>query len=203
VVTFISEFATDVFTAGDSLCGIGLDMFLGQSFAGYNPDIFPAFIRRQFEPAYIPVRLAKALSQNRLEETPTDRKLLNLMVYNGKLLYLTKLLQPTAHDSTIMGYTLEQIEGCYANEQEVWAKILEKNLLFSADYATFRKLVEPGPNAPIVFQEAPGEVGNWIGWQIVKAYMKRNPNTSPQDLIKMKDAQKLLEKAKYKPRSKS
>ena len=32
VVAMVSEFATDAFTAGDSLCGIGLDMFLGENY---------------------------------------------------------------------------------------------------------------------------------------------------------------------------
>jgi hypothetical protein len=99
-----------------------------------------------------------------------------------------------------MGYTQVQMEGCFANEKEVWARILDQNLLYSADYTKIRKLIEPSPNAPAVFQEAPGEIGNWVGWQIIKAYKKRNPNTSIQDILNFKDAQKFLEQSKYKPK---
>lgn len=201
VVTMVSEFATDVFTAGDSLCGIGLDMFLGENYPAYfaNPNTEPAYIRRQFRQEYIPVRLAKAIAQNILDAPPGER-LLDQMLQNGKMLYIVDGLLPDVPDSLKMGYTREQMEGCYANEQGVWARLLEQNLLYSTDAKKLRKLVSPSPNAPVVFQEAPGEIGNWIGWQIVKAYMERNPDTSMDALLQFTDAQKFLEQARYKPR---
>jgi len=201
VVTMVSEFATDAFTAGDSLCGIGLDMFLGENYPGYNPDIFPYFLRRQFNKDYITVRLAKALAQN-CADVPTTAprsRLLDIMLHNGKQLYITDCLLPDVPDSLKMGYTRAQMEGCYANEAEVWARLLGENLLYSTEYDKIRKLITPSPNAPAVFQEAPGEIGNWVGWQIVKAYMKRYPDTSMEQLLNLHDAQKFLEMAKYKP----
>ena len=199
VVAMVSEFATDAFTYGDSLCGIGLDMFLGENYPGYDPEIFPAYIRRQFHRDYIPVRLARALAQNLADAPPGDR-LIDQMLYNGKALYITDLLLPDTPDSLKMGYTRAQIEGCEANEQALWARLLEQNLLYSTDFNTFRKLVTPSPNAPVAFAETPGEAGNWLGWQIVKAYMNRHPNTPLDQLLQMHDAQQFLEQAKYKPR---
>jgi hypothetical protein len=199
VAAIVSEFAVDAFTLGDSLCGIGLDLFLGPDFPGYNPEIFPDYIRRQFQSDYIPVRLAKALAQNIAGE-PSGNRLLDFMLANGKILYITDCLLPETPDSLKMGYTRDQIEGCEANEQLVWARLLEEKLLYSADLNVWKKLVTPSPNAPVVFQEAPGEVGNWIGWQIVKAYMRRHPETTLKALLEMKDAQKFLEQAKYKPK---
>ncbi|MBL7827255.1 MAG: hypothetical protein JNJ57_11530 [Saprospiraceae bacterium] len=202
VAAVISEFAVDAFTYGDSLCGIGLDLFLGENFWGYNPEIFPAYIRRQLNRDYIVIRLGKTLAQNAMGETPPGKTLLDMMLYNGKMLYVTGKLLPGTPDSLIMGYTREQMEGSLANEQAVWARLLEQKLLYSTDFDTFKKLVTPSPNAPVVFQEAPGEIGNWVGWQIVKSYMERNPETSFDTLLKMTDAQKFLEAAKYKPKRK-
>ena len=48
--------------------------------------------------------------------------------------------------------------------------------------------------------EAPGRTGDYIGWQIIRAYMKRYPETTLSDLIKMNDSQTILEKSKYKPK---
>jgi hypothetical protein len=200
VATIVSEYAVDVFTYGDSLCGIGLDLFLGENYPAYNPEIFPAYIRRQFQREYISTRLAKALAQNVFGEIPPGNRLLDMMLYNGKMLYIVDCLLPEVADSMKMGYTQAQIEGCVANEAAVWARLLTQNLLYSSDFEDFKKLVTPSPNAPVVFQEAPGEVGNWMGWQIVKAYMKRYPETTMDALLKMQDAQKFLEQAKYKPR---
>ena len=199
VVTMVSEFATDAFTAGDSLCGIGLDMFLGENYPGYDHDVFPYFMRRQFQKDYITVRLSKAIAQN-CSEAPPGQRLLDLMLHNGKQLYIGDCLLPDVADSLKMGYTRKQMEGCYANEAEVWARLLSEKLLYSTDFDKTRKLVTPSPNAPAIFQEAPGEIGNWMGLQIVRSYMRRNPNTTMEQLLQMKDAQKFLELAKYKPK---
>lgn len=199
VVTMISEFATDAFTMGDSLCGIGLDMFLGENFPGYDHDLFPYFMRRQFQKEYILVRLSKALAQNCTDAAPGQR-LIDLMLHNGKQLYISDCLLPDVADSLKMGYTQPQMEGCYANETEVWARLLSEKLLYSTDFDKIRKLVTPSPNAPIVFQEAPGEIGNWVGLQIVRSYMKRYPNTTMDQLLQMTDSQKFMEQAKYKPK---
>lgn len=201
VTAIISEYATDAFTAGDSLCGIGLDMFLGENYPAYfaSENTSPAYIRRQFRKEYMALRLAKAIAQN-LADAPPGERLLDQMLHNGKMLYIVDCLLPEVADSLKMGYTREQMEGSYANEQGVWARILEQNLLYSTDAKKLHKLVTPSPNAPVVFQEAPGEIGNWIGWQIVEAYMKRYPKTTMQELLNFQDAQKFLELSKYKPR---
>jgi hypothetical protein len=200
VATIISEFSVDAFTYGDSLCGIGLDMFLGENYPGYNPEVFPQYLRRQFQKDYITLRLAKTMTQNVFGNIPPGKRLLDMMLYNGKMLYIVDCLVPELPDSMIMGYTCVQMEGCVANEQAVWARLLNQKLLYSSDFEKFKKLVTPSPNAPVAFQEAPGEIGNWLGWQIVKAYMKRNPGTSMDALLKLQDSQKFMEAAKYKPR---
>lgn len=201
VVAMVSEFVTDAFSAGDNLCGIGLDMFLGENYPAYFTieNTSPYYIRRQLKKEYIPVRLAKALAQN-VADAPPGERLLDQMLHNGKMLYIVDCLLPAVPDSMKMGYTREQMEGSYANEAGVWARILEQNLLYSTEAKKLKKLVSPSPNAPVVFQEAPGEIGNWLGWQIVKAYVKRHPNTTMQELLNFTDSQKFLEQSKYKPR---
>jgi hypothetical protein len=199
VATLVTEFAVDAFTYGDSLCGIGLDMFLGPNYPYYNPEVYPEYLRRQFTKAFIPVRLARVLAQN-ANDAPPGKRLLDIMVHNGKTLYIAGCLSPDTPDSLLMGYTRTQWEGCVANESQVWARLLDLNLLYETDYAKFRKLVEPSPNAPMLFTEAPGEIGNWMGRQIVLAYMQRHPNTSMDQLLAMEDAQQLLEASRYKPK---
>lgn len=201
VVAMVSEFATDAFSAGDSLCGIGLDYFLGENYPAYFTieNTSPLYIRRQLKQEYIPVRLAKAIAQD-LAGAPPGQRLLDQMIHNGKMLYIVDRLLPATPDSLKMGYTREQMEGCYANEQRVWARLLEQNLLYSTDAKKLHKLVTPSPNAPVIYQEAPGEIANWVGWQILEAYMKRYPNTTMQELLDFRDAQKFLELSKYKPR---
>lgn len=201
IATIISEFGVDAFTFGDSLCGIGLDMFLGAESAYYDvPEIFPLYIRRNFNEQHIAVRLARTIAQHLVGPPPSGGRLIDYMVYNGKILHIASSLVPNAPDSLIMGYSHEQLSGCVANEAQVWARLLDQDLIYHADYNKFRKLVEPSPNAPIVFTEAPGEIGNWVGWQIVRSYMQRHPEISLGALIQQSEAQKLLEESRYKPR---
>jgi hypothetical protein len=201
ITTIISEFGVDAFTYGDSLCGIGLDMFLGAESAYYDvPEIFPVYLRRNFTEPHIPARLARTIAQHVVGPPPSGGRLIDYMLHNGKVLHITSSLLPTVPDSLIMGYTREQLSGCVANEAQVWARLLDQNLIYHADYNKFRKLVEPSPNAPIVFTEAPGEIGNWVGWQIVRSYMERHPETSMSTLIQPIEAQKFLEESRYKPR---
>lgn len=201
VITFISEYGTGNFTLGDSLLCIGLDFYLGPQHAGYSyiENLSPVYIRRTLAPDYILPRSAQVLISNELGDLSGTR-LLDFLIFNGKMLYAASSLLPQTPDSLFMGYTREKMDGCKANEAELWAKLLEKNLLYSTDMDKWRKLISPSPDASVLFSEAPGEVGNWMGWQIVNAYMERHPGTTLRQLFDLHDSQKLLEASKYKPK---
>ena len=47
--------------------------------------------------------------------------------------------------------------------------------------------------------ETPGRIGQWIGWQIVRAYVQNNPDISATQLLKT-DYKTIFEKSKYKPK---
>lgn len=198
-VTAVTEFVGDAYMLNDSLMMLGLDMFLGESFTGYNPDMFPAYLRRQFNQTHLPAKVSLAWA-TRLAGQPNGDRILDHMIHNGKILHIMDLLAPNVPDSVKMGYTRAQMEGCYANEQVAWARLLEIKALYEPLGPKNQKIVMPAPDAAIVFQEAPGEVGNWLGWQIVRAWLARHPKATVQDLLAEKDAQKLLEAAKYKPK---
>ena len=195
----VTEFIGDAYAVNDTLVMIGLDMFLGENFSGYDPQYFPQYLRRQFQKDYMTTKIAMAISSN-IAGPPPGEKILDYMIHNGKILWLMDRLLPAVPDSIKMGYTSEQMEGCYANEQEVWARLLDMNALYQPLNNKNQKIVMPSPSADNVFQEAPGEIGNWVGWQIVEAYMRRNPDLSPEEMLNFKDSQQFLEKAKYKPK---
>jgi hypothetical protein len=198
VSTIISEFGRGVFPYGERGLAIGLDFFLGSDFSAYA-QIFPQFVQRTLEPSYIPVNVAKSLAEVEAGD-PSGQRLLDLMLHNGKKIYIASLLAPYTPDSMLMGYTAAQMEGCYFNEQAVWKRILDEKLLYSTDQSDIRKLVNPSPNAPKVFDEAPGEIANWVGWRIVESWMRKHPNAKMQDLLAQKDSQKFLEEAGYRPK---
>jgi len=198
-VTAVTEFIGDAFMVNDTTMMIGLDMFLGANFEGYNPDIFPQYIRDQFTPKHMIIKYAFELANNSIAP-PAKDNVIDHVVRNGKVLYMMDCLLPNTPDSLLIGYTAEQLAGCFANEKGLWARILDMKVLYEPLGTKNMKIVTAGPSTDNVFQEAPGQVGNWMGWQIVRAYMKRHPNTTFAELNQLNDAQQFLEKAKYKPR---
>lgn len=203
VTTFISEYAYAAFIYGENDLAVGLDMFLGAGYpyGVYNPGNanFSDYLVRTYNQDHLVSKTLQPLVDDLLGETPGER-LLDMMIHNGKKLYILDQLMPSAPDTVIMEVTPAQWNWLRDNELEMWGHFLKEELLYNTKWQDIRKLVEPSPNSPGMPPEAPGRTANWMGWQIVKAYMKRNPQTTLSELIALSDAQKLLDASKYKPR---
>ncbi len=78
--------------------------------------------------------------------------------------------------------------------------IWKEDLFYVSDINKINKLVNPSPNSPGMPNAAPGRTANYLGWKIVEAYMERQSNYFIQDLVVEKDAQKILNISKFKPR---
>jgi hypothetical protein len=131
---------------------------------------------------------------------PSGHRMLDLMIHNGKAMYFNKLVQPQLNDTIITEYSAQQLDWCGKNEMQIWSFFLDNKLFYESNLTKITKYINPSPNSPQMPAAAPGRTANYIGWQIVKAYMDRFPMTTPQELIDLKDAQLILEKSKYKPK---
>ena len=83
----------------------------------------------------------------------------------------------------------------------MWRYFLEKEMLYSDDPKLTTRFMTPGPFSKFYLEidnDTPGRVGAWIGWQIVRSYMKNNNVTLPE-LLKI-DNKEIFEKSKYKPK---
>ncbi len=202
--TFVSQYNYDVFPLSSDTIGIGLDFFLGAQHADYQyiENLRYDYVRRTLTPEHLVAKTMRMVIQNASNNasyTEGGNRLLDMMVNNGKQLYLLDQLMPYAPDSIKYGYSAAQTQWCKENEAGMWASFLKENVLYETNFKKIAKLVTPSPNSPGMPQEAPGETGNYIGWQIVKQFMKRNPNTSMSQLIGISDAQQILDRSKYKP----
>jgi len=198
IVTFISEYSVGNFVAEDQL-GIGLDFFLGADYPGYNPSFFPQYIRRSMNRDHLVSKTIEAVADDLVGEVDGDR-LLDYMIHNGKKYYVLDLLLPYAPDSIKWQYRGDQVDWLKNNELQLWSHFIGEELLYATRYKDIRKLIDYSPNAPGMPPEAPGRTANWVGYKIVEAFMKRNPEISPAELIKIDKAQRILDESKYKPR---
>nr|HQU60764.1 hypothetical protein [Saprospiraceae bacterium] len=178
VTAFISEYSIAAFVYGDNELAVGLDFFLGENYPyqQYNPGNpnFSAYMTRTFNPSHLVSKTTQALI-NGLAGNPPGNRLLDKMIQNGKKLYVLDQLLPYTPDSVKLEVTPAQVEWLKDNELEMWAYFLKEELLYSSNWQDIRKYVEYSPNSPGMPPEAPGRTANWLGWQIVKPYMKRYP----------------------------
>ena len=199
VVTLISEVDVDAKTIyTDSLSIISLDTYLGKDHRFY--EVFDTYLLGSFEPKQITSDLAESFITTQLPY-PNDRQFLSQIIYSGKIMYAKDLLIPNASDDIKMGYSPEQIQWCFDNESHMWKYFIENKLLYDSDSKLYGRFIQNAPFSKFYLDldaESPGRVGVWIGWQIVRSYMKNN-NVTLQELF-AKDAKEIFDNSKYKPK---
>ena len=198
VITIISEMEyTNKAIYADSLVIISLELYLGKNHKFYQ---FPNYIKQNFEQKQIMPDIVSSFSSRKIPSV-MDKDLLSQMIYRGKQLYLKDVLLPDYSDAEKMGYTPEQIKWCEENESYMWRYFIEGELLYSADQKLVTRFINPAPFSKFYLEidnESPGQVGAWIGWQMVRSYMENN-KVPVADLLKT-DAKEIFSKSKYKPK---
>lgn len=181
----------------DSLVIISLEMYLGKDHKFYE---FPAYIRQNFEQRQMMPDLVASFGKSKIT-TEKDNTLLSQMIYHGKLLYLKDLLLSSYTDDEKMGYTPKEISWCEENESYIWRYFLENELLYSNELKLNSRFIAPAPFSKFYLEidnESPGKVGAWIGWQIVRSFVKNN-DVPVAKLLEL-NAKELFKKSKYKPK---
>lgn len=182
----------------DSIALIALDNYLGEDHYFY--DFISVYLRKNFKPEAISVNLAKAYAEKYTYQS-SRKNLLDEMIYFGKLLYFKDVMLPFKPDAEKIGYTEEEINWAHTNEAQVWSYLVDGAFLFSTDNSLPARFITPAPFSKFYLEidnESPGRIGQYIGWQIVKAYMKQNNEV---DLFKMMQTstQDIFDNTKYKP----
>lgn len=181
---------------------VGLQLFLGKAHPIYQSEqgqaLYPAFVSRRFEPEYIPVNVLKNIIDDMYPAAKPGKPMIEQMVESGKRLYLLDQLLPHIADSLKTGYTQAQLEGCFKHEKSIWSMFVQNDLLYKIDPQIIRDYLNDGPSTQALGEGAPGNIGQFTGWQIVKKWMEKHPNSSMTELME-KDPSQLFNEAKYKP----
>lgn len=198
VITVIGEMDyTAKAIYADSLVIVSLELYLGKNHKFYE---FPKYLKENFEERQIMPDVVSSFAFRKIPASK-DRTLLSQMIFEGKQLYAKDLLLPEYTDAEKMGYTPEQIKWCEENEEYMWRHFIENEMLYSEDPKLNTRFIAPAPFSKFYLEidnDSPGRVGAWIGWQMVRSYMKNNNVTLPE-LLKT-NAKEIFEKSKYKPK---
>ncbi len=204
IITFIGPFEGYSNVLTESGIAVGLQLYLGKNFSAYQTDffkeIYPDYQSRKFEKAYIPVSSLTNIINDIYPQPSGTKTLIEQMVEEGKRMYVLDHLLPETEDTLKTGYTAAQLKGCYDNEATIWNYFIENNLLYTNDPSQIRDYTNEAPRTEALGQNSPGNIGLFVGWQIVKKWMKaKGDAVSMQELLQT-EAKQIFTEAKYKPR---
>ena len=189
-----------------TLC-IGLDMFLGDKFPHYKDRGIPGYMAAHCRKSYLPVSLFNTVYQTLHPFNQEDKTLLDLMIQRGKEQYFLHKVLPHLPDSVLFGFTQVQLKWCSENEGLAYNFFIHQKLLFSKEGHSITPYVYDGPFAKDLESPAdpvkytPGNIGTWLGYRIVCAWMAQNPKTTLEKLLNNPvDPPRFLEEAQYRPK---
>jgi hypothetical protein len=201
IQTVISGLDTDLFVS-DSLIIVGLDYYLGKG-ARYRPKTYDYLLRKYDSDDIVPSCMLLLGIDGRINKTSIqDKTVLADMIAYGKSFYFAKHMLPCVADSTLIWYTPEEIRGSRKNEDLIWARFIQSNVLFATSHVIKKDYLAERPITVQVGEKCPGRIGQWVGWRIVQKYMETHPDVTLQQLMDMQDAQKLFKESRYKPERK-
>ena len=181
---------------------IGLHHHLGKDNALYKTELvqqtYPEYISGRFEPDYIATNCMKNIVTDLYPEKDDDRPMVNQLIEKGKRLYLLSKFLPGTDEYKLIGYTKEQLADSYKHEAVIWDLFIKNAYLQITDKNIIKNYLDEGPKTQELGEGAPGNIGSFAGWQIVKKYMQKNAATTLQQLMNLED-EVIFQAAKYKP----
>lgn len=211
ITTFIGPMdAYESFSIGDygdvrtaNGVGVALQFHLGATNpvyeGGLNSGMLFQYQVRRFTPETMVVNGMKNILEDLFPYQASGKPLVEEMVEKGKRLYLLQQVLPEVEDSLLIGFSGAQLQGSKENEALIWQFFVKNDLLFSIDPAFNQSYIKDGPKTPELGENAPGYIGLFVGWQIVKTFMEKNEALSMPELMAMPPS-KLFQASGYKPK---
>lgn len=198
VQTVISGLDNDMFVS-DSLIIVSLDSYLGPG-AKYRPNTYQYLLRQYVKENIVPSCMLIYGISDRFNKTDVqDKTVLADMIAYGKAYYFAKHMMPCVPDSVLTWYTPEELKGSKKNEDLIWARLIQDKILYSTSHMIKQRYLSQRPKTLEVGEKCPGRIGQWVGWQIVNAYMENHPDISLPALMNTPSAQAIFKESKYRP----
>jgi hypothetical protein len=199
IQTIISGLETDLFVS-DTLIIVGLDHYLGEK-GKYRPQVYD-YLLRQYNPENIvpSCMLIYGIGAKYNKTDLRDKTVLADMVSYGKSFYFAKQMLPCVPDSVLIWYTPEEIRGSRKNQDLIWARLLQDEVIYETSHVVKQKYLGDRPKTTEVGPECPGRIGQFVGWQIVRSYMKSHPDKTLPQLMQISNATSLFKESNYRPK---
>jgi hypothetical protein len=194
---FVSGFNRSVILT-DKFIGIGTDFYLGADYPPYK-ELSYKYLLNNMRRECVATDIVSATLFRMFVINSNEDRLLEHMLFRGKVMYLLSVCMPDESQADLMGYRPEQMEWCTKNEKEIWGTILDHKDLFSTDIQLIHKYLNDAPFTAPISQDSPGRLGTWIGLRIVDSYMKKHSEVDLPTLMRETNYQKILQESGYRP----
>jgi hypothetical protein len=190
---------------GPDFIGISLQFYLGKDFSLYNTEYFvnnvaPVYRSRRLSKEYITSDVMKLITEDIFPDKSKGKPLVVQMIEKGKQWWMLDKFLPEEPDSVKTGFSKQQLSWCKDNEGLIWSYIVKNEDLYSINPVSIQTYIGEAPFTQGFSPElSPGNIGQWIGWQIIKKFADNNPKLKPEEVMRTEPA-KILEGAKYKPK---
>ncbi|TWP23696.1 gliding motility protein GldB [Apibacter muscae] len=184
---------------------IATDNFLGADNKYYNLFRIDKYLQKTMSPNYLSSKVTDEIIKqlNLLPKKLNSQNFVSQMIRQGKILALKDAFLPDLPDEYKMEYTKEQYDWAKNNEFDIWNFFVQENYLFSDDIGLSDRFLSLAPFSKFyteVDTHSPGNIGSWVGWQIVKKYLQENPEIKLQDFINNTNHDQIFSKSRYKPK---
>ena len=165
---------------------IGLQLYMGAASSWYYSEqintIYPTYISRHFAPEYIVVNSIQNILNDYEPLVINGKQLIEQMIEIGKRQYILSQCLPNASDTLLFGYTSNQLKAIEESQGDIWTFVSSQNRLFSVDPSLTTAILTEAPYNDYFGEDIPGNVGKYIGYGIVKSWMKQQKGKSKNDL---------------------
>ncbi len=179
------------------LC-VYLDQYALGAMERYRYFGLPNYLVRTFTREHIVPDCMYTLAGLYMERPEGDLTLLDHAIADGKKLYFLEKTMPGVADSILLRYTPEQLKWMEKNVGNVWGWLIQHKMLYSTDQSAYRNLLGDAPHTNAFGNDSAPRTVCYIGWQIVRAYMKKSHCTM-EELFNQTDSQKILTVSGWRP----
>ena len=198
VYMHISGFGESIVSA-PGILSASIDKYLGTDYELYKTLYNPYQTQRMYPKKIVADYMSGWVRSEFTEEsTVKQQRLLDYMIYEGKIVYLMTLILPDESMANISSFNKNQLDWCVKNEKNIWEAIMKLQHLYSADPLVISKYLRESPRTTFFPAKSPGRAVVWTGFRIVEKYMNKKQEVSVQELFKT-DAQTILSESLYHP----
>ena len=198
IYLMISGFSQSI-AVDSAWLGLSIEKYLGQDCEFYAWLDIPKYLRKGMTKEKMAPDVLRAIALTNYTYNNKVDDLINNMVYKGKIRYFVHRMFPDIQDTLLFDYTAQQMLWCNNHEADMWSSLVEWKHLFKEDRMLIQKYTGDAPFTSNFGNNSAPRAGEFIGYKIVEAYMKKNKTMTLKALMEEQDGRKILAASNYRP----